>query len=96
MTTTGWLSLVSYIVNILPHLISRNHLDPLLKGYSSCADPEGGGGGGGGGGGAGLSGRPLENYEKIGFLSNTAPDPLKITNHSIQCWVIISSSAAKI
>ena len=37
-----------------------------------------------GGGGAGLSGRPLENYENIGFLSNTAPDPLKITKLPIQ------------
>ena len=38
----------------------------------------GGGGGGGGGGGAGDP-DPLENYKNIGFLSNTGPDPLKIT-----------------
>ena len=33
---------------------------------------------GGGGGGRG-SGPPLENNKTIGFLSNTGPDPLKIT-----------------
>ena len=33
---------------------------------------------GGGGGGRG-SGLPLENHKNIGFLSNTGPDPLKIT-----------------
>ena len=32
---------------------------------------------GGGGGGGGQD--PLENYKKIGFLSNTSPVPLKIT-----------------
>ena len=37
---------------------------------SACADPEGGDRG---------SGSPLENYKNIGFLSNTGPDPLKIT-----------------
>ena len=37
----------------------------------------------GGGGGRG-SGRPLENYKNIGFLSNTAPDHLKITKLPIQ------------
>ena len=36
------------------------------------------GGGGGGGGGQGVW-TPLENYKNIGFLSNTCPDPLKIT-----------------
>ena len=35
----------------------------------SCADPEGGRG----------SRPPLENYKKIGFLSKTGTDPLKIT-----------------
>ena len=34
-----------------------------------CADPDGGRG----------SGPHLENYKHIGFLSNTGPDPLKIT-----------------
>ena len=36
-----------------------------------CADPEGGKGG--------LGIPPLKNYKNIGFLSNTGPDPLKIT-----------------
>ena len=39
----------------------------------ACADPEGGGGQG-----------ALENYNNIGFLSNTSPDPLKITKLPIQ------------
>ena len=30
------------------------------------------------------SGLPLENYKNIGFLSNTGPDPLKITKLPIQ------------
>ena len=34
-----------------------------------------------GGSGPGL---PLENYKNIGSLSNTGPDPLKITNLPIQ------------
>ena len=33
-----------------------------------CADPEGAGGP-----------DTLENYKNIGFLTNTGPDPLKIT-----------------
>ena len=41
-----------------------------------CADPEGVGGQG--------SRPPLENYKNIGFLSNTGPDPLKITKLPIQ------------
>ena len=45
-----------------------------------CADPEGGGGGGGAVG----SGTLLENNKNIGFLSNTGPDPLKITKLPIQ------------
>ena len=40
----------------------------------ACADPEGDRG----------SGPPLENYKNIGFLSNTGPDPLKITKLPIQ------------
>ena len=36
-----------------------------------------------GGGGRG-SGLPLENDKHIGFLSNTGPDPLKITKLPIQ------------
>ena len=45
-------------------------------------DPEGGGAGGGGRGQGVLT--PLENYKNIGFLSNTGPDPLKITKLPIQ------------
>ena len=39
-----------------------------------CADPEGDRG----------SGPPLENYKYTVFLSNTGPDPLKITKLPIQ------------
>ena len=42
-----------------------------------------GGGGGGMGGMGGVTGGPdppLENYKNIGFLGNTGPDSLKITN----------------
>ena len=39
-----------------------------------------GGGGGGGGGGQGVR----KNHKNIGFLSNTGPDPLKITKLSSQ------------
>ena len=39
-----------------------------------CADPEGGR----------VAGPPLENKKNIGFLSNTGPDPLKITKLPIQ------------
>ena len=35
--------------------------------------------GGGGGGGQGVRPHPPENHKNIGFLSNTDPDPLKIT-----------------
>ena len=38
----------------------------------SCADPEGGDRGS----------DPLENHKNIGFISNTGPDPLKITKLS--------------
>ena len=44
---------------------------------SACADPEGGTGGPD-------PPPPLENYKNIGFLSNTGPDPLKITKLPIQ------------
>ena len=43
----------------------------------SCADPEGGQG-------VRTPPPPLENYKNIGFLSNTGPDPLKITKLPIQ------------
>ena len=33
----------------------------------------------GGGGGDRESGHPLKNHKNIGFLSNTGPDPLKMT-----------------
>ena len=51
----------------------------LIFNYSyTCAGPDGGTGG---------LDPPLENYKNIGFLSNTGPDPLKITKlpsqHSI-------------
>ena len=39
----------------------------------SCADSKGGWGSG-----------PPENYKNIGFLSNTGPDPLKITKVPFQ------------
>ena len=42
--------------------------------FVTCADPEGGQG----------VRTPLENYKNIGFLSNTGPDPLKITKLPIQ------------
>ena len=45
-----------------------------LKQDSTCADPEGGQG----------SGPVQENYKNIEFLSNTGPDPLKITKLPIQ------------
>ena len=34
---------------------------------------------------------PLKNHKNIGFLNNTAPDPLKSQSYqaSIQCWAII-------
>ena len=35
---------------------------------------------------------PLKNHKNIGFLSNSGPDPLKI---SIQCWAIISTPAKR-
>ena len=43
-------------------------------GPNACADPEGG---------QGVQ-IPLENDKNIGFLSNTGPDPLKITKLPIQ------------
>ena len=53
---------------------------PIIEHLRSCAYPERGGGGRG-------SGPPpthththtLKNHKNIGFLSNTSPDPLKIT-----------------
>ena len=36
------------------------------------------------GGGAAGADTPLENYKNIGFISNTGPDPLKITNIPIK------------
>ena len=54
---------------ILYH-ISHSFSVPTIK-AKSCADPEGG---------TGIPDPPpLENYKNIGFLSNTGPDPLKIT-----------------
>ena len=47
-----------------------------LLNAASCVDPEGGGGAGG------LD--PPEKSQNIGFLSNTGPDPLKITKLSFQ------------
>ena len=41
-----------------------------------------GGGGGGGGGTGGLDPSHLKNYQNKGFLSNTGPDPIKITKLS--------------
>ena len=41
----------------------------------TCADP-------GGGGAGGPDTPPLENHKHIWFLSNTGPDPLKITKLS--------------
>ena len=36
---------------------------------------------------------PSEKSQKIGFLSNTGPDPMKITKlpSQIQCWAIIDT-----
>ena len=55
----------------------------------SCADPEGG---------WTWCPDPLENDKNIGFLSNTCPDPLKITKLpiQIQCWAIIGPPAKRI
>ena len=51
-------------------LYSCNHLAEDVR-AGSCADPEGGDRG---------PGPPLlENNKNIGLLSNTGPDPLKIT-----------------
>ena len=51
----------------------------LVRDFSvhSCADPEGGQG-------VRIPPTPFENYKNIGFLSNTCPDPLKITKLPIQ------------
>ena len=40
---------------------------------------------------------PLKNHKNIGFLSNTGPDPLKSQSYqaSIQCWIIIGTSAER-
>ena len=48
-----------------------------------CADP----------GGPDTPPPPLKNHKNIGFLNNTAPDPLKSQSYqaSIQCWTIIGT-----
>ena len=56
-------------------IIQETNIYGSRRGKTSCADPDGGGTG---------SGPPLENYKNIGFLSNTGPDPLKITKLSSQ------------
>ena len=40
---------------------------------------------------------PLDKSQKIGFSSNTGPDPLKNRNcqASIQCWAIIGTPAKR-
>ena len=50
----------------------------------SCADPGGGGGGGGGDRGSGPPGKLQKYRVSLNFLSNTGPDPLKITKLPIQ------------
>ena len=59
--------------------------DPWL----SWADPEGG---------QGVRTPPPLKSQKIGFLSNTGPDLLKITSYqaSIQCWAIIGPPAKRV
>ena len=49
-------------------------LESSLFIHNTCADPEGGGTGGPD------PPPPLKNHKNIGSLSNTGPDPLKITN----------------
>ena len=65
-------------VNIQEHTCTSITITP-----KPCADPEGGGVGGG------LDIPPTTT--KTGCVSNTGPDPLKITRYqaSIQCWAII-------
>ena len=38
---------------------------------------------------------PLKNHKNIGFLNNTAADPLKSQSYqaSIQCWAVIGTPA---
>ena len=60
-----------YVIAMSPLRSARFVLFGLIL---TWAYPEGGGGGGDRG-----SGPPLKNYNNIGFLSNTGPDPLK--NH---------------
>ena len=66
--------------NVVNRMYKRSRPKPLVSGLhvSACAVPEGGGGGRGSGP------PPLENYKNIGFLSNTGPDPFKITKLPIQ------------
>ena len=45
-----------------------------------------------GGGGQGVQ-TPLDNYKNIGFLSNTGPDPLKITKATKREFIVGPSSA---
>ena len=51
----------------------------------------------GGGGGRGSEPQPEKLKKNIGFLSNTGPDPLKITKllSQLQCWVIIGTPAKR-
>ena len=58
------------ISSIVPH--SKSKAYQLSKTFVvTCADSEGGGRQG--------VWTPMKNYNNIGFLSNTGPDPLKIT-----------------
>ena len=52
----------------------------------TCADPEGGGGGQG-------VRTPPEKSQKIGFLSNTGPDPLKNHKATKPAFTVGPSSA---
>ena len=52
-------------------MIMAINVEPDSRTSSSSADPEG-------------VRTPLENYKNIGYLSNTGPDPLKITELPIQ------------
>ena len=56
------------------HLTKKERSGHKLKQDSTCADPEGGQGGR----------TPPGKLQKYGFLSNTGPDPLKITKLPIQ------------
>ena len=67
MGTESWRTTVTPIANPPQH--SQLHLKSLYI-RSACADPEGG---------QGVGIPPPLKSQNIGFLSNTGPDPLKIT-----------------